>query len=926
MSLADVEQAGGGAMGMIDPVSLRRDLTGFFRAHGDATAARCDVLARIKELNAQARSAAEEKLLHDGDGRACASFLSATMDEIVSALFDFAATHAYPRGASQTSEELAIVATGGYGRGLLAPGSDVDLLFLLPYKQTAWSESVVEFLLYLLWDAGFKVGHATRNIDQCMKFATSDDTIRSALLDARFIHGNRDLFESFQERFWSDTTRAGARAFVEAKMRERDLRHERSGQSRFLVEPNIKDGKGGLRDLHTLHWLSLHLKGIAPDEGKGEKEVLSVAERALYNRCEGFLWTVRCHLHFLSGRAEERLTFDVQSEMARRLKYRDARGLRAVERFMKHYFITAKRVGDLTRNVSAALEFEQLKDAPRLATYFNPASWVVRRQVRRVTDFVIENDRVDIIDPKVFERDPLNVFRILRVAVETGSLLHPNAYRRMRRAARSIDDGFRENPDAADLFLFLLAGSTIPEDALRRMHGADILGQYMPEFGQVTAMMQFNMYHHYTVDEHLLRTVGELRAIEDGVTSEELPLATEVINDIENRRVLYLAALVHDIGKGRPEDHSVLGAQMARTIGRRLGFSKVERDTLVWLVREHLTMSLTAQNRDLSDPRTIQDFVATVGSIERLNCLLLLTVADIRAVGPGTWNGWKGSLLRQLYYEAANKLRDDASDVTVPVPQQIKTAQDELRTELVEWDAGDVDDVIARHYDDYWLRTDLPTQVAHARLLQALRGSDDKFVTQVSSDAFTQITDFIVVAPNHPRLLSVFAGCCAAAGANIIGAQINTTRDGLVIDDFALEREFDEDVDEERRSSRIIKTIDQVLTGRVRLIDALRSGEQKISSRARAFSVEPKAVVDNTVSDQFTVIDVSGRDRRGLLYDLTSAISDLSLDIISARITTFGERAVDSFYVTDLTGKKVIAPSRKEAITGALLEVLEDTR
>jgi [protein-PII] uridylyltransferase len=903
----------------IDPSEFRRVLTAIFKRHGDADAARPDIVTLLKAMHAESHRYAEAQLLATGDGRACAKYLSDTMDDLVSGAFDYASAHVYHRSSGAEGDRMAVVATGGYGRGLMAPGSDVDLLFLLPYKQTPWAESVAEYMLYLLWDVGMKVGHATRNVDQCIKLSSGDVTIRSALLDARLIHGAGDLFDEFKERFAKDVTRASARNFVEAKMAERDRRHDKSGNSRFLVEPNIKDGKGGLRDLHTLHWLSVYLTGYAPGAKAVAEGILNPSEMATFRRCEDFLWTVRCHLHFLTGRAEERLSFDVQPDMARRLKYRDTEGLSAVERFMKHYFIIAKDVGDLTRTLSTALEMEQLKDVPSLSV-LNPATWATRRRVRTISDFKIENDRINIIDDKVFERDPINLLRVFRIVSETGALLHPNMVRRMRLSLRLIDDDFRKSSEASELFLTLLTSSASPEDMFRRMHATGVLGRFMPEFATVTAMMQFNMYHHYTVDEHLLRTIGEVHAIERGLTKDELPLATDIINEVKDRRVLYVAALIHDIGKGQPEDHSVLGARLARTICTRLGMSARDVELVVWLVREHLTMSLIAQNRDLSDPRTISDFAQTVGSLERLRLLLILTVADIRAVGPGTWNGWKGSLLRQLYFETANQLAD--FEVPKPPRDQIAEAQDEFRNAVpAEWGAAATDAIVARHYDDYWLKTDLESQIAHAELLRELAASDVKFATTFTSDAFTEMTELRVVAPNHPRLLSLFAGCCAAAGANIISAQINTTRDGLVLDDFTLERGFDDQIDEDRRSRRITETIEKVLNGKARLKELLDQ-QTRPSSRVRAFRVKPEVSIDNTISDNFTVIDVAGRDRPGLLYDLTSALSDLSVDINTARITTFGERAVDAFYVTDLTSKKIIDPARKDAITKRLIDVL----
>ncbi len=904
----------------LDPHALRVRLTGLFRAAGSAELARNDVIALFKAIRADALAHAEAQLMADGSGRRCASYLSRIQDEIIAALHDYTAAHVYFRPVDSPSERMSVVATGGYGRGLLAPGSDVDLLFLLPYKRTPWAESIVEYMLYLLWDIGFKVGHATRTVEQCVKLSREDTTIRTALLDARLVHGDEALFGEFQTRYGHDLNRASARAFIEAKLAEREDRHRRSGESRYRVEPNIKDGKGGLRDLHTLHWMSKYLADGGQVGTAVEHAELAPEERATLRRAEDFLWTVRCHLHFLTGRAEERLTFDVQPEMAERMRYRARKGLRAVERFMKHYFLVAKDVGDLTATVSLALELAQLKAAPRLNEMLNPLTWATRRSVRQFTDFRIENDRLTLAQSDVFKRNPRNLIRIFEVAQQTGTYLHPQALRVLRRSLRLIDDDLRTDPAAAEIFFRLLTSDASPEAILRQMHGADVLSRYIPEFAVVTAMMQFNMYHHFTVDEHLLRTVGELRKIEDGRFEDSLPLSTEVFPTIRNRRALYLAALIHDIGKGRPEDHSVIGAELAHDICTRLGMDAGERDLVVWLVREHLTMSTVAQSRDLSDPKTITDFSEVVATKERLKLLLLLTVADIRAVGPGTWNGWKGQLLRQLYGAADGVISDDVPDLTVK--EQITEATGALREALQDWPREEIDGFIDRQYPDYWMRIEPKTQIAHAQLLRDVELRGDKLGTAFATDAFTAMTELVIVAPNHARLLSLFAGCCSAAGANILGAHIATTRDGLVLDSFLLAREFEDEDDEIRRTRQIGQTIERVLRGEIRLAHVL-ANKRPLERRVEAFSVPAEVKVDNDLSDQFSVIEVAGRDRPGLLYELTAALADLNLDITSAHVTTFGERAVDVFYVADLTGRKIDDPTRQDAIKDRLIPILE---
>ena len=899
-----------------DPVAARDELARLAPENGGA--GRGAVVEYCKALMKDAREAAEKQLMADGNGRRCAEGLSLFQDELVRLVFDYTVSHAYRATNPSDAERMSIIATGGYGRGLMAPGSDIDLLFLLPYKQTPWGESVVEHMLYILWDLGLKVGHATRTVDQCLKLAFSDHTILTALLDMRLILGDAGLFAELKRRFRAEVVAGSGRPFVDAKMAERDERHRKSGQSRYLVEPNVKDGKGGLRDLHTLHWLAKFFHGhdVGTDaEGAG---VFRPSEVATFRKCVSFLWSIRCHLHFLTGRAEERLTFDLQAAMAERLGYRAHAGQRAVERFMKHYFLVAKDVGDLTTILCSALEIQQLKSTPRLNNLINPVTWATRLRIRRTSDFRIDNERLNVAHPDAFKNNPVNLIRYFAIAEETSSFFHPSAIRLLRSSLRLIDDQLRHDPEANRIFLNLLT-SPNPESTLRRMNEAGVLGRFIPEFGHIVGMTQFNMYHHFTVDEHLLRTVGQLRAIERGQLADTLPLSTEIVPSIQNRRALFVAAFLHDIGKGHVEDHSVLGARIARHLCPRFGLTPTETETVVWLVDNHLVMSNIAQSRDLSDPKTIRDFAEIVQSPERLKLLLLLTVADIRAVGPGTWNGWKGQLLRQLYWETEPLVA--GGHTLASRRDRIAEAQSQLRAELKDWPADEVAKFLDRHYDDYWLKIDTRKQAEHARLIRRADKDGLRLATSFTSDAFTSITELSVLAPNHPRLLALFAGACAAAGANIIGAHVSTTRDGLALDTFLLQRAFADDDDEKRRMGRIAQTIQKALNGEVR-ISKLMAERRPAERRITAFTVEPETIINNALSDNFSVIEVAGRDRPGLLYDLTNTLSDLNLDITSAHITTYGEKAVDVFYVTDLTGKKIVSEQRQATIRERLAGVL----
>ena len=862
--------------------------------------------------------AAARVLLDSGDKRETAQHhMCALEDELIRAIHAYAVTYVYPLENPSNAERLAIVAVGGYGRGALAPGSDIDLLFLLPYKQTPWGESVVETILYVLWDLRQKVGHATRSIDECLRQAKADITIRTTLLEARLILGDSGLFAELGKRFDTEIVAKTAPAFVAAKLAERDARLNKSGVSRYVVEPNVKEGKGGLRDLNTLFWIARYVYRVKEARALVAAGLFTKRELELFQRCEAFLWRVRCHLHFLTGRAEDRLTFDVQRAIADRLGYHARSGLSAVERFMKHYFLVAKDVGDLTAIVCAALEERETKPATainRFMTRFRRRPLTIAKGA-----FAIEAERITIAAKNVFDRDPVNLIRLFYEADRTGLAIHPDATRAVTLSLKRIDASLRNDPEANRLFVEILTSRNAPEIVLRRMNEAGVLGRFIPDFGRVVAMMQFNMYHHYTVDEHLLRTVGVLAEIDAGRLKEEHPVANEIMPGVTHRRALFVACFLHDVAKGREGDHSIEGAEVARRLCPRFGLSAVETETVGWLIEQHLTMSTVAQSRDLSDPRTIQTFAGVVQTLERLKLLLVLTVCDIRAVGPGVWNGWKGQLLRTLYWETEVVLAGGHS--AIDRKQRVARLQDELHHALPELADHEFAAYAARHYPAYWLKVDLKHKLAHVRLLRAAAAQMRSLASEVATDAFRGMTELTILAPDHPRLLSIIAGACAMAGANIVDAQIFTTNDGLALDTVTISRAFDRDEDELRRAGRIAESIEKALRGQIHLSDkvAARGGA---AAREKTFQVAPDVIIDNTLSNRDTVLEVSGLDRPGLLYDLTRVLSNLNLNINSAHIATFGEKAVDVFYVTDLTGAQVVNPSRQGAIRRRLLEAL----
>jgi [protein-PII] uridylyltransferase len=452
---------------------------------------------------------------------------------------------------------------------------------------------------------------------------------------------------------------------------------------------------------------------------------------------------------------------------------------------------------------------------------------------------------------------------------------------------------------------------------LRMMNEAGVLGRFIPEFGKIVGMMQFNMYHHYTVDEHLIRAVGILHELEAGKLSEDHPLSTQLLPTLTSRRALFVATLLHDVAKGRTEDHSIAGERKARLIGPRLGLSAAETETVAWLIRYHLLMSETAQMRDLNDYKTILDFAGIVQSPENMKLLVILTVADIRAVGPGVWNGWKGQLLRTLYAEVEPILTGGHTATSRKV--RVAEAQEKFLAQFSPLSDAEKSALIARHYDAYWLTVDSERQVRHHAMMTDAKPRD--VTTAIRTDAFAAITEITIYAPDHPRLLAMMFGACTAANANIVGAQIFTTTDGMALDTILLQREFPEEQDEQRRAERVCQTIRQILRGEMRLKEALAK-IPAITPRAKAFTVEPRVIIDNSFSNKYTVIEINGLDRVGLLHGLTEALFHLNMNIASAHITTFGEKAVDVFYVTDLTGAKITSETRQKSIETALFKVL----
>ena len=908
---------------LIDANTLRSRLDALIENQNSkdiAVAVRPDIVSLLKKTIQEGQSNAEALLEKNGKGKQCAKRLSLLIDTVIETLYQFVVERIYPLPNPTSGERIALIAVGGYGRGTLAPKSDIDIHFLLPWKQTPWGEQVMEYILYMLWDVGLKVGHATRNINDSIKMAQEDMTVRTALLEARFLIGNRPLFEELMQRFEDDVVKGTSPAFIRAKLAERDTRHQKSGETRYLVEPNVKESKGGQRDLQTLLWIAKYHYRITKTDQLVTLGVLSKAELQIFKKADDFLWAVRCHMHFLTGKAQERLSFDIQREIAHRLGYTAHPGMEDVERFMKHYFLVAKQVGDLTRIVSAALEEEYAKPVPGLNRVFLTFSRR-KKKIHGTTDFVIDTQRINIVDDQVFKRDPINLIRLFHLSDLHGLECHPFAVQEASRSLKLITADVRENKEANKLFLEILTSPRNPSLILRRMNESGVLGKFIPDFGKIVAMMQFNMYHHYTVDEHLLRCISCLSQIDHGDVYHDHPLASAIMPTFKKERtVLYVALFLHDIAKGRPEDHSIAGAKIARKLCPRFGLSRAETEIIAWLISEHLTMSMTAQSRDLNDRKTIEDFADTVQTMDRLKLLFILTICDIKGVGPGVWNGWKGQLLRTLYHETELVLTGGFSQVSRT--DRINASKQRLSDALEGWSEAEKQHYIGLHYPNYWLTVSLEDQIRHANFIRDADQQETALATMAETHNFEGVTQITILAPDHPRVLSIVTGACAAGGGNIVDAQIFTTTDGRALDIILISREFALDHDEKRRASRVEKMIEDTLKGTIRLPEVIAK-RVKPKHAAKAFDVTPRVEINNALSDKFSVIEIEGRDRSCLLYDVTRTLSDLSLDIASAHITTFGEKVIDTFYVRDLVGQKLSSPQKQANIRRKLLPLIE---
>ena len=876
---------------------------------------RRNILFQLKDFKKNIFEQLEEKLSKDPylapDSLSAYTLMN---DIMIQSISKIVTEYMFPLVSPTKGESISIVAVGGYGRAEMAPYSDIDLLFLTPYKQTSWGENVIETILYLLWDLGLKVGHAVRNIEECLRIAKNDITARTSLLENRFLFGDKELANQLNKRLWKTIFEKSASEFIERKLEERNLRHKKQGSERYLLEPNIKEGKGGLRDLQTLYWISKYVYKISDKNDLIKYKIFTNNDLEIFFKAEDFLWTIRCALHIFAKRANEILSFDLQVPLAKSLGFKKESGLLAVENFMQTYFLHAKNVGELTRILLSKMESTHVKKNPSFVTKLKTV--FTENNLKLDKGFVISNGRVDVDESINLLNEPMNQIKLFQNGLKSRRLIHPNSLHLISKNIHNIDYNFIKNSEAAKIFINVLLDYGDPERALRRMNEVGFLGKYIPEFQKIVGMMQFNMYHKYTVDEHTIQCIKILSQIEQGFLTEDLPLASKILKDGINRKVLYIALLLHDVGKGQSEDHSILGAKISNKVTKRLGFENHEIELTSWLIKYHLLMSDISQKRDLSEEKTIRDFANIVKSTNRLRLLTVLTVCDIRGVGPEVWNNWKAVMIRTLYYKTINILKENYEITSRP--EQIQNAKSALIAELIDWEKSQIETEINRHYAGFYLGLTPQTQAIFSNLSKNNKtfAVNSKVETDLTRDA----TKVCFLIEDHPGIFSRLAGAIALSGANVIDARTYTTSDGFATSVFWIQNKEGKPF-EENRLNKLNQTISDALKGQIIARDVLKE-KGKIKKKEKDFIVPTNITFDNEGSDIHTIIEIETRDRLGLLYDLAKTLSNNYISISSAIIATFGEQAVDTFYVKDLFGLKLHSENKREKLEKNLKEAI----
>jgi len=801
---------------------------------------------------------------------------------------------------------MTLIAIGGYGRRELFPYSDIDLLVLVADDAPDDTRTHATQWLQQCWDLQLPVSHATRTLAETVAAATSDHTIAAALLDARFICGERKHYLALKKRLKHDVFGKNSREFVAAKLDDRDHRHEKWGDSRFMLEPNIKEGKGGLRDLQTLNWLARYCYGVNKASELVRDDLLNTDEWHDYRQAYLFFASIRAHMHLLRGRADERLSFDLQTQIAAQLHFTGRTAQEKAERLMRRYFQFARQVGALTRIFCALLEEQNLRTRP---TPFMPD------QLARTIPFafMLDDARLNFAPGNDLFANPARAVELFFVAQKLGLDIHPRAQLAISRALPMLNERLPFEGEANGQFLEILLSPKAADTTLRRMNETGVLGALIPEFGRITGMMQYDGYHTYTVDEHTIVAIGNLALVRSGELAAEFPLAHSVMKEIGDRAPLFLAMLCHDLAKGTGGAHAEKGEVIAARIASRFGLSPTSGELAGWLVKHHLLLSETAFKRDLDDPQTITDFVAKIQSPERLRLLLLVTVADIKAVGPAIWNGWKGALMRDLYHRSMVEM--GVGGHHTPLHAQIER---ELMDDVPRKLRDVAQNLMGQRLPTSWWYRPRAEQIDSIRAYAAWQENPTHPALVITHDNFRAVSEVTCCFAYQPSLFRTLAGVMAWIGASIVSARMLILADGGTLATIGIQDvEGKSFAGEHARLLPLPELIRKGIDGALDFANELP--KRRVVSHGREVAITPSVFTDNQVSAQATVIEINARDRLGLLYDMMGAMEDCQLQVMTAHIATYGKKAVDVFYVKDAYGIKIHHPAKLASVQNALL-------
>jgi [protein-PII] uridylyltransferase len=842
-------------------------------------------------------------------GRKVTQALTEIFDYLIQQLFDSVVWQIEKTSVAN----CGLFALGGYGRKEMNPRSDLDLMFYFVEGGRKAAETISDRMLYLLWDLGLDVGYSIRSASDCLQQANQDITVRTAMLDARFLAGSAGTWEGFQRTVFSHVLGDSTQKFIKAKLEENQERRRKYGSSVYLLEPNIKEGEGGLRDLHAALWTARIKFKAASLRDLVIKGVLNEEDAEAIESAYDYLWQIRNELHFLSTRKSDQILFEHQSKIAAFLGYEDNRRAPAVEQFMQDYYTHAAHV----EHLSSALI---IKATQRDESRSGVLGFFIRRNLE--DGFTILRGEIRLESEELLKQNPALIMKAFELAQRHGAELSVPLKLQIRENLGLINDRVRRSKEINEIFLRILRHPKGVGITLRQMHHLHVLNHFIPEFKRIFCKVQFDLYHIYTVDIHSLFAIEETCRLWDGVYAQEYPLLTHLAKDVEKRALLLLAVLFHDIGKGEGKDHSVKGASMIPTIARRMGLNREDSARLEFLVQNHLSMVHISQRRDLHDRRTISDFAVKMGMSENLKMLYLLTFADVRSVGPDVWSEWKGQLLQELY-EKTFDLLEKGDFFKEKHSEKVRNRKRKVRTALLEdFPESRVNRCLANLSTRYLLSYHSWEIIKHLRLSLG-RGKETLAleIEQHQEHNYTQVT---LATLDSPGLFSQIAGVMAAHAINILGAQIHTRKNGLVLDVLQVNNSTGKAVENSTKWKRVESDLAGVIEGRLFVDNLLKRHKPPSFLGQREKPLRPNHVdISNDVSDKYTVIDIYAHDRIGLLYDITRTLTELGLYIAVSKISTKVDQVADVFYVRDIFGQKIGQPEKLRRIEEEILRSLD---